>query len=255
MIVGIIGVGVVGKTLQTWFEKNTKHDLRLYDPNKNFNDSLEGCEAIFVSIPVRPSLGGQQLTELKAVVDMAKIYTQFVFIRSTVLPGTCDDLGCIAMPEFLTERCAQEDMDKFPIIIGECHPNLAKAIFLEKEIIFMKNKEAELAKFAHNCFGAMKVTFFNIINQICIGFDIDYSKVKQGFLMTGHVNEQHTKVPGPDGMFGYGGKCFPENIQAFTGFLDTWQMHHEATLIAQVARLNRSYRQEFRNKPEMGLEL
>ena len=31
-----------------------------------------------------------------------------------------------------------------------------------------------------------------------------------------NINDMHTFVPGPDGKFGYGGKCFPKDVNAFT---------------------------------------
>ena len=35
-------------------------------------------------------------------------------------------------------------------------------------------------------------------------------------LLSGYINDTHTYVPGPDGKFGYGGKCFPKDVNAFT---------------------------------------
>ena len=34
-------------------------------------------------------------------------------------------------------------------------------------------------------------------------------------LLSGYINDTHTYVPGPDGKFGYGGKCFPKDVNAF----------------------------------------
>ncbi len=70
------------------------------------------CDAIFVSVPVLSCANGQDQGVLNDMVRLAKSHTGVVFIRSTVLPGTADKLGCIAMPEFLTERRAQQDMNR-----------------------------------------------------------------------------------------------------------------------------------------------
>jgi UDPglucose 6-dehydrogenase len=79
----------------------------------------------------------------------------------------------------------------------------------------MTNKECELAKYAHNSFGALKVNYFNIIYDICKAEGASYNKVMEGVLLSGYINDVHTQVPGPDGKFGFGGTCFPKDLRAF----------------------------------------
>lgn len=223
MIVGIIGVGAVGGTLAKWFEENTSHEVKLYDPPKGHLDFLEDCEAIFVSVPVpdHPD-AGQDQTLLKESVKLALHYTDKVFIRSTVLPNTNDNLGTISMPEFLTEKTAFQDMSQYPILCGGSNigglNEFLQRIFPNKQIIMMSNVEAEFAKMAHNCFGAFKVTYFNMIYALCKEHGANYENVRKGFSITGFIEKQHTNVA-PDGNFGYGGKCFPTNVKAMIGWL------------------------------------
>lgn len=219
MIIGLIGVGVVGGTLKKWFNENTDHKLKLYDPGKGLLDDLKGIDACFISVPVTANGYGQNQEILSQAVKVAKAHTEHVFIRSTVLPGTCDHYKCYSMPEFLTERRSYEDMCNLPLLFGDAPKGLVEEIFKNKEKIFVSNKEAELAKFTHNCFGAMKVTYFNIINSICQTSKCDYKNVLMASMLTGFIEKEHTSVPGHDGKYGYGGKCFPENIEAFKGFL------------------------------------
>lgn len=220
MRIGIIGCGVVGGTLAKWFNKETSHDIRRVDPALGLNDSLEGCEAIFVSVPVPAAARGQSTAILESAVTLAKSYCENVFIRSTVLPGTNDRLGTIAMPEFLTERRALEDFEELPILLGPLKTELnIEKIFPGKKFYFMPNIDAELSKFAHNCFGAFKVTYFNIIEELSRKLGADYRNVLLGSRLTGFIEPMHTMVPGPDGRRGYGGKCFPENVEAMRRFL------------------------------------
>lgn len=248
MVVGIVGLGFVGGTLARWFEDHTSHDIRKVDPAKGFNDSLKGCDAVFVCIPVRAKGTGQDLAELKAVVENAKLSTPNVYIRSTVLPGTNDQLGTISMPEFFTARTAYEDMCRLPILCGKPerptknHSNHLDELFPGKEIIFLKNTEAELAKIAHNCYGALKVTYFNLIYQLAHKFGADFDQVRKGAFITGFIEPMHTQVPGPDGKFGYGGSCFPENMKALEGWLWENGSHNEWMLIAKTIGLNEQYR-------------
>jgi len=247
--VGIIGVGVVGGALRHWFEQKTTHTIACLDPQKGLNDSLLKSDAIFICIPVPSTNNGQDLKELKDMAIYAKRLAPYVFIKSTVLPGTNDELGTISMPEFLTERRAVEDMFKLPIVCGEPtlpDPNfksLVESIFPSKEIHFMKNKEAELSKFTHNCFAAIKVTFFNLMHRISRSNDSDFNMVKKGAAITGYIEPTHTDVPGPDGKYGYGGKCFPENMQALETLLWNRQLiPEEFKFINKAIELNNIYR-------------
>lgn len=240
MILGICGVGCVGGTLHKWFSEHTDHEVRLYDPPKGHKDFLEDCEAIFISVPVPANTTGQDLSILKESTELAKKYTQNVFIRSTVLPGTNDSLGTISMPEFLTERRAYSDMTKYPILCGTADMTLLERIFPNKQIIMMSNTEAELAKYTHNCFGAMKVTYFNTINKLCEKYSIDYDKVLKGAMITGFIEPQHTRIA-QDGLGGYGGKCFPDNINSMIGLLNDSEML-EVNFFEQIRATNHLYR-------------
>lgn len=251
MKIGIIGVGVVGGSLAKWLESNTSHQVAKWDPIKNFRDDLNKSDAIFICIPVKPSKKGQDQGPLDECVRFAKSFSEKVLIRSTVLPGTNDRLGTIACPEFLTARIADAEMDRLDILVGDADPRFIANIFYSdktdhnrKRIMMVRNTEAELAKFAHNCFGAIKVTYFNLIYRVCQDLGLDYENVKDGFLLSGFINEPHTRVPGPDGKLGYGGMCFPENMEALKLHLDEG-MHHELyTMIDMVSTFNALIRPE-----------
>ena len=92
---------------------------------------------------------------------------------------------------------------------------MLKKIFPGKKHIDMTSAEAEMVKYAHNVFGALKVTYFNCIYDICKKEGLDYQKVREGVLGSTYINDVHTQVPGPDGKYGYGGKCFPKDVDAF----------------------------------------
>lgn len=245
MRIGLIGIGVVGGVLKRWFEENTDHELRLYDPGKGFAQDLSGSEAIFIAVPVPAKSKGQDLEALKQSVFIAKCHTQNVFIRSTVLPGTNDDLGTISMPEFLTERRAYQDFCDLPIVVGRDGQDIIQKIFRSKVKVYVSNIEAELTKYAHNCFGALKVTYFNIIEELCRKLGVEYYEVIKASMLTGFINEHHTFVPGPDGKRGYGGKCFPENISSMKNFLMHeygLKMTGAGKFFEKIEELNRFYR-------------
>lgn len=221
MKIGIIGVGTVGGTLRDYLKDFSKHDIALWDPAKKMKDDLTGSDAIFISIPVNATYNGQDLDKLSDVVKFAKKYSDQVFIRSTVLPGTNDILGTFSMPEFLTARRAYHDMVRYPIVVSKlANKEVLNAIFQGKNMIFASNVECELAKYMHNCFGAFKVTYFNIFKRLCDFHYADFNNVKKAGNITGYLGYEHMNVPGHDGKFGYGGTCFPQNINALNGHID-----------------------------------
>ena len=48
----------------------------------------------------------------------------------------------------------------------------------------------------------------------------NWEDVIEGFLRDGRVGNSHSQVPGPDGKFGFGGSCFPKDVQALIKFGD-----------------------------------
>jgi UDPglucose 6-dehydrogenase len=219
--VGIIGHGIIGGALASWIITNNKNcKVLISDPPKGYNDDLSIADIFFISIHIpTESDYTQDLTLLKTILSGLPP-NKPIFIRTTVIPGTCDILkmefnkNIYFMPEFLTERTANEDFNSQPMIFcGEI--DLLKKIFIGKKYEVMTSLEAEISKYAHNVFGALKVTFFNGIYELAEKNKCDFEKIRKGILLSGYINAMHTKVPGTDGKFGYGGKCFPKDINAF----------------------------------------
>ena len=71
-----------------------------------------------------------------------------------------------------------------------------------------------MVKYFSNCFLATKVSFANEMKQICDGLDLDYDKVVEYATYDERLGKSHWAVPGPDGHLGFGGSCFPKDINA-----------------------------------------
>ena len=66
----------------------------------------------------------------------------------------------------------------------------------------------------NNCFFATKVSFMNEMYDIANKCGADWETAVQGFVRDGRIGHSHLAVPGPDGKRGFGGSCFPKDIQA-----------------------------------------
>ena len=218
--VGIIGCGFVGGALKAWLDENNA-DVKtvVSDPPKGMNDDVSGADVFFVQIHVPTEDDGtQDLTTLREIISA--LPDRPVFVRTTILPGTSERLSretghrVYFMPEFLTQRTHLEDFRRQPMVFtGEV--DLLSRIFKGKRFVRMSSLEAEITKYAHNVFGAYKVTYFNAVRDYCERQGADWANVHSGMLLSGYINETHTQVPGPDGKRGYGGKCFPKDVNAF----------------------------------------
>lgn len=244
LTVGIIGCGFVGGALKVWLEEhNPEVKVVVSDPYKGFNDDISGADVYFLQIHVPTEEdGSQNLTVMKELIS--KLPDRPVFVRTTILPGTSAMLSketrhrVYFMPEFLTERTYIEDFRTQPMIFTAEEELLSK-VFMGKRHVMMTSLEAEITKYAHNVFGAYKVTYWNAVYDYCQKMGADFAKVHDGCLLSGYINEMHTQVPGPDGKFGYGGKCFPKDVNALAAWIKDEPL---GKLIACLHELNVKFR-------------
>jgi UDPglucose 6-dehydrogenase len=76
---------------------------------------------------------------------------------------------------------------------------------------------AEQVKYTANCFFAVKIMFFNEMRLLSDSLQTDWDCVLKGVLSDGRIGISHVQVPGHDGDMGFGGKCFPKDINALIG--------------------------------------
>jgi UDPglucose 6-dehydrogenase len=244
--IGIIGCGVIGGALKQWIsEHNPDCNVLVSDPAKGFNDNISTADIFFISIHIPTELDNtQNLDPLREIIR--GLPDKPIIIRTTIIPGTTNLLkkelnkNIIFMPEFLRENYAYEDFCSQPMVFcGE--EDLLKSIFVGKKYEIMSSLEAEITKYAHNVFCALKVTFFNGIHELADKNGCNYQKIRDGFLLSGQINQRHTTVPGPDGKFGYGGKCFPKDVDAFTKYT-------EGSLLGDMLKLTGTQNEYYRKK-------
>ena len=240
MKIGIVGQGYVGTAVKTVFEKH--YDVETYDLDFDkcsvdyLEDLVELTNIIFVCVPTPMKKDGSCVTStVEAVVrdinDMVvsrNVSNRIVAIKSTIPPGTtnrlnkeCKNISVIFNPEFLTEANFIDDFkNQNRIIIGGERPSTTKLrqvyslVFPNTPIIKTGSKTAEMVKYMTNTFLATKVSFANEMYQICEGLGIDYDKVVEYSTYDDRLGKSHWAVPGPDGKLGFGGSCFPKDINA-----------------------------------------
>jgi nucleotide sugar dehydrogenase len=232
--IGVIGQGFVGTAVREGFVDIV--NVYTYDINKDSTcssiaDLCKQTKIIFVCVPTPMTPDGACSTVIveSVVEEINQVGNgHIVVIKSTVPPGTTKLLGekyknisILFNPEFLTEANFVEDFkNQDRIIIGGHRPattiikNLYRKRFPSTPILKTGSTTAEMVKYFCNCFLATKVSFANEMRQICEQKNIDYDKVVEYSLYDKRIGKTHLSTPGPDGRYGFGGSCFPKDVNA-----------------------------------------
>lgn len=229
-IVGIIGNGFVGEAMA--FAFSPTNEIRIYDvdPNKSTHTFDETIDSNFVFICVPTPMGENGEHDLSYINKVFKHVKPgpIYIIKSTVLPKTTENLkkqypnlDIIFSPEFLTERTAKLDMLTQARIILGGDDNLTCEVgklfnnrFKNKNIVYTDSTTAEFIKYMNNTFFATKVSLMNEFKLLSNKIGVNWEDALYGFVTDGRIADSHLDVPGPDGKLGFGGKCFPKDLNA-----------------------------------------
>lgn len=231
---GIIGHGYVGESQS--FAFSPSFDVRVYDKDSlksthSLNEVLDS-DFIFVCVPTPMKKdGSQDLSFVESFFKTAKDGPIYI-IKSTIIPGTTNllnekfkNLKIVFSPEFLTERTAKLDiLTQTRIILGGDKSLTSKVRkiydirFKNKTIIETDSLTAEYIKYMNNTFFASKVSIMNEFYRLANHLGVNWETALYGFVSDQRIGDSHLHVPGPDGKFGFGGTCFPKDINAFISF-------------------------------------
>ena len=234
---GIIGKGFVGSAVSNGFDVNV--DQFIVDPNYNDNTIEElvayDVPLCFVCVPTP-----QQDTHLdvdisivrEVLVGLTKSnYKGIVVIKSTITPQHLTKmkkdfiLKLVYNPEFLTEANSLQDfLDPDMQILGgkwkDCEA-VEKAYIRHSSVRTVPTfktdlSTASLIKYTINSWLATKVTFFNELKVLFEASSSHSSWDQFTDILTRdpRIGNTHLKVPGPDGLPGFGGHCFPKDTNA-----------------------------------------
>lgn len=182
-----------------------------------------------------------------------------IVVTSTVLPGSTEyfvrpllekvsgkrcgyDFGLCYSPEFIALGSVLRDfLNPDFILIGECDSQAGdqleafyrETVRIKAPAARMAPVNAELAKIALNTFVTTKITFANMLAEICEqlpGGDVDAVTCALG--LDRRIGPKYLK-----GALGYGGPCFPRDNSALARFLE--EMGVSAKLPRAVDEINR----------------
>lgn len=246
--IGIVGKGFVGSAVLHGFSSAVGCDVetKVYDKDPlksqhSLTETVNDSDFVFISVPT-PSKkdGSMDITILESAIqdiaDVSKNSKTIFLIRSTITPGSTKylqskfpNLRIVFNPEFLTERSANFDfINQSRWVLGGNKENTEKVAELLRwrfgsstSILETDYQSAELIKYMANTFFATKISFLNDMKLLSDKCDGNWEDIVDGFVQDGRIGHSHLNVPGHDGKYGFGGVCFPKDIQAIIAFSES----------------------------------
>lgn len=236
--IAIIGLGVVGDAVANAYHND---DFKTYyidsNPAKNSASyaDIAKTEAVFVCVPSpNDYLGRYDTSALTEVLNNLRNYNGVIISKVTATPDVYRSLSqqypnLIHCPEFLTAANPRHDYQtsKFMIVGGRVPAYMREAERIIRlgghqhtQIHHCSIDEAAMAKMSINSYLATKVVFMNELQQLCKSFNIDYLSVSRLMQQDHRIGNSHMRVPGPDGLYGFGGMCFPKDTTALLKFAE-----------------------------------
>jgi GDP-mannose 6-dehydrogenase len=205
-------------------------------------DALEGADASLVCVGTPSTTSGESnLTYIYRVVEdliqplkatMPPRAFHSVVIRSTVPPGTVEDvtailqaafkdsesdIGVAMCPEFLREGTGIADFYTPPYtVIGSSDFRAIDVVsrlfgFLDCPIRVVHPRTAEALKYACNAFHATKISFANELGRVFGHLGVDSREVMELFCEDSRLNISAKYLrPG----FAFGGSCLPKDLRS-----------------------------------------
>ena len=236
----------------------------------NFTTDIEQAVAFgtvqFIAVGTPPSEDGS--ADLQHVVAAARSIGRHmrdyrvVVDKSTVPVGTADrvraaiaeelkargadvDFSVVSNPEFLKEGAAVEDfMRPDRIVVGsddERATSIMRSLYApfqrsHERVITMDVRSAELTKYAANAMLATRISFMNELANLAERLGADIECVRRGIGADPRIG-YHFLYPGA----GYGGSCFPKDVQALMRTADEAGM--KLLILDAVERANAAQKQ------------
>lgn len=239
--------------LEELLQKGLKQDRISF--TMDIVEGIDFSQVIFVCVGTPEQEDGS--ADLSQVEEVARLTAQHMktykmFVEKSTVPVNTHKLikktvqrymkspiefDVVSNPEFLREGSAVKDFLQPDRIVIGVESDRAKSIMQEiykpikAPIIFTDPATAELIKHASNSFLAMKISFINVIADLCEKTGADVKLVADGMGYDRRIGRAFL-----DAGVGWGGSCFPKDVRAFIKIAED----HGAdfSLLKEVERIN-----------------
>lgn len=250
MEIAIVGFGHVGKNMQNIFPNAVIYDEPLGIGNR---EDVNKCKVAFVCVPTPMHDNGACDTAIVEDV-LTWLNTETIVLRSTVPVGFTDKFSSelnkniIFQPEYYGETVNHPlaNLQERQWITLGGNKNKTNDVIMAYQQVYTSNivinivepKVAELAKYMENCFLALKVTFCNEFYDIAKALGVNYTQLRETWLLDPRIGRSHTFVY--QNNRGYGGSCLPKDISAM--IFQAEQNNVNCDLLKSVVNKNSGYK-------------
>ncbi len=255
--------------LQELLTSNLKADRLTF--TTSLEDGLRSADIVFLCVGTPSRADGRadlsQVDEVVRSIAPALDGYKLIVEKSTVPLNTADcidraiwkmigsdgEYEIASNPEFLREGSAIQDfLHPDRIVIG-ADSEWARALLLNLyqrdfgcPIVVTSVKMAELIKHAANAFLATKISFINMISDLCGKVGGDVSAVANAIGLDHRIGPRFL-----DAGLGFGGSCFRKDLKAFVGIAE--ELGVDFSLLREVERINEARVDRLLKKLEQGL--
>ena len=237
------------KTKEPEYEKLLQ-DSKNFRATLNLDEGLNYSDIIFIMVQT-PNSGTDKyydhsiLSNILMKINEQKVENKHIIIGCTVMPKYIQEIG-----EFLLCDCKNCTLNYNPefiaqgeIIEGFLHPDIiligTKSKDLGEKIREIYSKfvqtspryciispiEAEITKISINGFITTKLSFANMISDVCDNVGADKNKVLDSVGGDSRIGNKYFK-PG----YSFGGPCFPRDTKALALFIEQSNINHDLLL-------------------------
>ena len=230
MKIALVGRGYVGKSYAKFFPDAVMYNRHL--PNGNNRDEVNQCDLAIVCAPTKMLEDGScDISIVQEVIGW--LTTPLILIKSTIPPGTTKALKKATgkrichSPEYVGEGGyfvpfwqyvdpTEPKYHSFMIIGGDPQDRedilqvFYPVLGATKTYYQVDETTSELIKYMENCAIATKVTLCNEFYNIAEAFGVNYSQVREGFVLDERQGKMFTTVY--KNRRGFDGKCLPKDL-------------------------------------------
>jgi len=239
--------------LEELVDKNIKR--RRLSFTSSISNGIEKSVVIFISVGTPSRENGEadltgienvarsiamNMKEYKLIVEKSTVPVETGFwVQRTIQANIKRKIrfDVASNPEFLREGSAISDFMRPDRIVIGVESTKARDILLDlyrplnAPIVVTDIKSAELIKHASNSFLATKISFITAVSQVCERSGADVVKVAEGMGLDKRIGGQFLNAG-----VGYGGSCFPKDVDAFITISD--KLGYNFELLKSVKRIN-----------------
>lgn len=238
--IALIGNGYLGQAYEKVFPEALIYD----EPKELFagestvelgRKAVNECDIAIVAVPTDYLESGELDTSIVEDV-VGWLDTKTILIKSALQPGTTDRLiaetgkNIAISVEYIGEGTYWQPPHRYPhpqdpkqhqlLVIGGTEParTTSAEILWERmspdiRIHLVTALEAEITKMAENTYGALKVTWGNVLRDICDQYGVSFIQVHQAWSEDGRVDPMHTRSVAHNR--GWKSKCYTKDVRAF----------------------------------------